>query len=368
VSLLSDTRMPAAPSAVRAQPVSDRERWNAVVAALAAEVEQGYDWGEVLRHDGWTPRRFALLRGDTPVAAVSVLVRRYRGLPFAIAYAPRVALADPADVEAWRALDGLWRRLAADHALAFVRVSAPRGVDPAWSAALRANGFTALPEQWTTWNMPRVVVTLDLTPPLEDLGRRVRKTIRQTFAAAQRHGVKIRETVSADEVTRFHELLVETAGSRYPVRPVTRMRALWREYVERGHGVLLFAERGNEILGGLCGVRAGGRAAFQAMAVRREPPFPDLGQGALLFWSFIEWAKAMDCDTIDWGGSATAYPPSPDDPGYGVYQFKRGFGCALEYRLPYHDRVFHPMIYRVFRLLEARVLPLVWRWRARFNG
>ena len=370
MSLLFDAPTPSALSLVHVEPVSDRKYWNAIVAALpGAEVEQGYEWGEVLRDTGWLPRRFAVLRGDTPVAGVSVLVRRFAGLPFPIAYAPRGPLADPEDGDAWRALDGVWRRLAVEHALVFVRASAARCVDDlAWSAALEANGFTALPQQWTTWNLPRVVVTLDLTPSIDDLRRGLRKRIRQSVAAAQRHGVKVREAGSPEEVLQFHQLLVETARGRYPVRPATRLLAVWREYAERGDGVVLFAEHGGEILGGLSGVRAGRRAAFHAMAIRRDASAPDLGQGALLYWSFIEWAKAAGCEALDWGGSATGYPPSPTDPGYGVYQFKRGFGCALEYRLPYHDRVFRPGLYRGFRVLEERVLPRAWQWRARFNG
>jgi GNAT superfamily N-acetyltransferase len=203
---------------------------------------------------------------------------------------------------------------------------------------------------------------------MADLHRGLRKKIRQTIAAAQRHALKVRDAASADEVIPFHQMLVETAGRRYPVRPATRILALWREYVERDNGVMFFAEHDGEILGGLCGVRAGRRASFQAMAIRRDHPFRDLGQGALLYWSFIEWAKAAGCEAIDWGGSATAYPPNPTDSGYGVYQFKRGFGCALEYRLPYYDRVFRPRLYRGFRALEERVLPRAWQWRARFNA
>lgn len=370
MSVLVDRPAPPVTAPLRVEGVSDRERWNAIVATLpAAEVEQGYEWGEVVRDAGWLPQRFVVLRGDVPTAAVAVLVRRFPGLPFAIAYAPRGPLAHPDDAPAWRALDRVWRRLAAEHHLVFIRTSAARcDGDLAWPAALEAHGFTPLASQWTTWNMPRVVIMLDLGPSLDDLGRGLRKQIRQGIGAAQRRGVKVREVASTGEVVRFHELLVETAGHRYPVRPATRMLALWREYVSRGQGVMLFAEREGEILGGLCGVRAGRRASFQAMGIRRDDPSVDLDQGALLYWSFIEWAKAAGCEAIDWGGSATRYPPSLTDTGYGLYQFKHGFGCRLELRLPYHDRVFHPRLYRGFRALEERVLPRAWRWRARFNG
>jgi lipid II:glycine glycyltransferase (peptidoglycan interpeptide bridge formation enzyme) len=369
VSLISDAPPLSATGSFHAELVNNRERWNGVLATLSgAELEHGYEWGEVLRDTGWRPCRFAVFRGGVPIAGVAVLVRTFPGLPLSIGYAPRGPLADPDDPGAWRALDAVWRQVAAEHRLVFVRASAARRMeDLPWSAALERNGFTPLPMQWTTWNMPRIVVTLDLVPSTVDLGRRLRKQIRQAIAAAERRGVGVRCARSVDDVRRFHELLVETARGRYPVRPATRMLALWREYIARGQGVVLFAEHGGETLGGLCGVRAGRRAAFQAMAIRRDPPSLDMDQGALLYWSFIQWAKAAGCEVIDWGGSATQYPPHPSDQGWGVYQFKRGFGCTLEYRLPYYDRVFQPRLYRLFRALEERVLPRAWRWRARLN-
>ena len=82
----------------------------------------------------------------------------------------------------------------------------------------------------------------------------------------------------------------------------------------------------------------------------------------------VIWAKAEGCETIDWGGSGTGYPPCPADPGYGVYRFKRSFGCALSRGPGYYDLVFKPRLYHAWRLTERHVLPLAWRLRGQFNG
>src|SRR2546425_9617280 len=51
--------------------------------------------------------------------------------------------------------------------------------------------------------------------------------------------------------------------------------------------------------------------------------------------------------------SGTHFPPSERDEGYGVYQFKRGFGASLRYWIPYHDLVFRPGLYRLARIARS---------------
>jgi hypothetical protein len=55
--------------------------------------------------------------------------------------------------------------------------------------------------------------------------------------------------------------------------------------------------------------------------------------------------------------------PRESDPGYGVYRFKQGFGCETVTFAPFHDLVFRPTLYRLFRLGERGALPLLWRMR-----
>ena len=50
-----------------------------------------------------------------------------------------------------------------------------------------------------------------------------------------------------------------------------------------------------------------------------------LRAGIAAHWALIRWAKEAGCETLDWGGAVTCYPPHPASPGYGIYDFKRGF-------------------------------------------
>jgi hypothetical protein len=69
---------------------------------------------------------------------------------------------------------------------------------------------------------------------------------------------------------------------------------------------------------------------------------------------------------MDWGGSVTQYPPVPQDEGYGIYDFKRGFGCDIQLLARYFDVVLRPGPYRIFRAFEDRA-PWLARLRAKLN-
>ena len=170
------------------------------------------------------------------------------------------------------------------------------------------------------------------------------------------------------DLLAFHRMTVAAGREKgYPVRPLARLEALWRAYVAGGDGVLLLAEHEGALLGGVLGLRFGRRAHLHRATILRRGEGQQLHQGPLLYWELIRWAKAVGCDEIDWGGSGTHFPPSESDEGYGVYQFKSGFGASLRYWIPYHDLVFRPGLYRLARAAERCALPHAWRLRARLN-
>jgi peptidoglycan pentaglycine glycine transferase (the first glycine) len=359
----------AARPAIHVHEVLDPEGWDEHVTGLAgAEIEQGWAWGECAREAGWTPRRLAVSRDGVPAGVVAALVRPLPGLPASVAYAPRAPLAGPEAPHAYGSLVEALRWLGESVSAVAVRLSPGVPADRADVArALRAHGLTALGDDWTTWNAPRLVMRVVLDGGEEAAHRRLRKQIRQDVASAVRQGVAVRAATSAAGLAVLHRLLVATGRRKgYPVRRLARFEALWRAYVARGQGVLLVAEAEGTALGGLLATRFGRVAYLQAAAVDRDAG--RLRAGALLYWSLLRWASAEGCAEVDLGGSGTSPAPSPADPGWGLYQFKRGFGARLEYRLAYHDLVLRPALYRALRLAETRLLPLAWRLRARLNG
>ncbi len=348
--------------------ITDREQWNRLVLQRSHyELEQGWEWGEVQRGSGWTPHRYAAFADEACVGLASVVSGRIPGLPYSVLDACRGPLVDWDDDGVWRGLLPAIRRLAERERAILLRISPSIPHDNiAFRDALARRGFQALGEEWTTWSPARVVVTLRLDADEETLRRRCRKSVRNEIAAAQRRGVSIRVARDSADLVAFHRLMVAAGRQKgYPVRPLSRLEALWRGYVGGGDGVLLLTEYEGALVGGLLGTRMGQRAYLQATGVVRTDE--RIYQGALLYWEFIRWAKAAGCVPLDWGGSGTRFPPRETDQGHGLYKFKAGFGSELHYCAPYHDLVFRPQLYRLGRAFERWALPRAWRLRALLN-
>ncbi len=359
----------AAPTrGVRVVEVADRDAWNRLVLSRPHyELEQGWEWGEVQRGSGWTPHRYAAFAGERCVGVVSVVSGRIPGLPYSVLDACRGPLLDWNDDAVWRSVLPVMRELGRRQRAVLLRLSPSMAHDHvAFRDALARHGFQPLADDWTTWSPARAVVTLRLDADEETLRLRCRKSVRNEIAAARRRGVTVRMARERADLIAFHHLVV-TAGRQkgFPVRPLSRLELLWDAYVRRDNGILLLAEYQGALVGGLLGARMGERAYLQMTGVLRTDE--RIYQGALLYWEFIRWAKAAGCAHIDWGGSGTRFPPRETDQGYGLYQFKAGFGSELHYSAPYHDLVFRPRLYRLARAVETRALPWAWRLRALLN-
>jgi lipid II:glycine glycyltransferase (peptidoglycan interpeptide bridge formation enzyme)/ribosomal protein S18 acetylase RimI-like enzyme len=363
----------AAPAAPRlaAREITDRETWNALVVALPHyDLRQGYEWGEVRSTQRWTPRRIAIFRDGACVAAASVLIKAVPRLGRTVMYVSGGPLfADLADLEARRALMDALARVAAEVRAVFLRLS-PKvpDTDTAVRAALLDHGFTHLPDDWTTWNSPRVCMAMDIRDPEETLARKLRKRYREYIASAPRRGLSVRQAASLDEGWAFHAALAAVGRQKgLPVRGRPYFERIWREYIRPGRGVLLLAEHEGRPAGGLLGVRIGQRAYMLYVTLPEEVGAVKLHQGPLLYWQFIRWARNAGCTDIDWGGIGTNFPPREDDPGFGLYHFKLGFHSSLEYLTGYYDHVYSPALYSLFRFTERRLFSSAWKTRARLN-
>jgi peptidoglycan pentaglycine glycine transferase (the first glycine) len=355
--------------------VYDRAEWNRLVLSLPGhDLYQAWEWAEVRSSDGWRPHRMAVFdgTGETAcVALVSVLVKRLRYFRCSIAYAPAGPLVrNVTNRDAWDALSSAISRLAEAERALFVRAArtVARESDQPSSALLEAHGFRALPEDWTTWNIPRIVMRMSVLEPEEVLKRALRRRHREYIASGARRGLTVRQAETLAEGLRFRQALA-VAGQRrgQPVRSQRYFERLWDELVRPGHGVLLLCEHEGRVVGGLLGARFGSRAHMLYVVVRESVHFDKLHQAPLLYWEFIRWARQIGCSSVDWGGIATHLPPREEDPGFGLYQFKLGFNARLEHLGSYHDLVCAPRRYALFRLVERRIAAPAWTWRGRLN-
>lgn len=352
---------------MQVREVDDRREWDTLVASFDHHhIQQGFEWGEFKRHDGWLPTRLAATDAGRCLAAMSVLTRRVSGLGWSAMYAPRGPLVrGPQSQPALAALADEIRRLAASQQAVFLRVS------PAWGddegelrRMLTTIGFVRLPDDYSTWSSPRVVMGLPLDGGEREVRRRMRKTTRQGIERAARRGVKIRDGGTREDFQELHRLMSQNAHRKgLPTRPRGYYEHL-SSFVETGDGRLSFAEANGDRIAGQLSVRFGQRVHCLFYGVSSAHLHMEAARA--LDWDHITWALSFNCRELDFGGSGTGFPPQETDGGYGVYQYKRGLGCDIRYLDGYHDLVFREGGYRSFRLIETVVLPMAWRIRARW--
>lgn len=358
--------------------VDTARRWNPLLLGLPGHaLEQAFEWAEALRASGAEPRRYAVAAAGRPVAALSLLAWRLPGTGAAVLYAPRGPVMEPGAAGAGPGLLEAARDAAAATGAVFLRVSPGAPADRAdLHRTLLGLGFRHLPESWTVWNAPRIVMTQPLAGGEDEGWARISASRRREIRASEKAGLVVEPASGPEALASLYRLLVATGrGKGYPVRHRGFFELLWRQYQGSTQAVLLLARSGLDVRGALLGARFGPRAYYLYSALDRaaldRQPRGDGGRGypgALLFWSFLGWARAAGCRSVQWGGSGTRLPPHPTDPGWGVYQFKRSFGADCEGYLGYYDLVFRPALYAVFRRLERHLGPLAWRLRARLNG
>lgn len=357
-----------AAEALELRTVAHREVWDDLVQSFGAcDFRQGFEWGEIRRDQGWQIRRVAVFRDAESLAAASLQYRRFPPLG-TIIYAPRGPLWRPEAPSGLASLLDHIRRFAAAGGGVFFRVSPgiPVPGDERVAGQLREHGFHPLPDVWSTWNVPRHIQVLDLRPGEAQLLGAVRERYRRYIRNVGRKEVSIEEGRSERDLGEFHRLMQNLGRlKRFPVRDLGHYQSLFRRYARHGDALLLLARLGTEVVGGLFAVRFGRRVYIHASSVRSDSPRPLHGVAPALFWECIRRAKAGDADLLDFGSSGVREVPDPSHPNYGLFQFKAGLGCRFISCLPYHDLVFRPLAYRVFRRGETRLLPRVHRLLAR---
>jgi lipid II:glycine glycyltransferase (peptidoglycan interpeptide bridge formation enzyme) len=118
---------------------------------------------------------------------------------------------------------------------------------------------------------------------------------------------------------------------------------------------LLLAEYEGSPLAALIVFKNGNRAwyFYGASSNNHKDKMPNY----LLQWEAIRWAKSQDCIEYDLCGvpdfditileeNFTKYNAGL----WGVYRFKRGFGGELKRAAGPWDRVYHPILYRIYSL------------------
>jgi len=319
--------------------------WDAFVAARPeAHVLQTSAWGELKSRFGWSAARVGVTRAGRIVAGALVLFRRLPLRLGTLAYIPRGPILDPGEAELTAALIAGLDRLTRSRRAALLKIEPD-------TAHFDLPGFRPSPQ---TIQPPRTIV-IDISGSEGDLLAAMHHKTRYNIRLAGKKGVIVREADRSD-LPAFNALMRVTASrDGFGVHAPEYYEAAFDLFVPSGLAKLLVAEVESQIVAGLFAFAHGERAWYfygaSGEAHREKMP------NHALQWRAIQWAKSIGCREYDlWGipdedeETLEAHYLDRRDELWGVYRFKRGFGGAIVRYAGAFDRVYNPLLYRLYLL------------------
>jgi lipid II:glycine glycyltransferase (peptidoglycan interpeptide bridge formation enzyme) len=316
--------------------------WDAAAArSPSGHVLQSSAWARIREQQGW---RAEFVRVGDPLPVALVL---WRHLPVLgrMAYVPRGPIVAPGDG------DGLAHALDVLAALARERDAVLLKVDPELepdeaAGPLSHAGYRRGPD------VQPVLATLviDLTPEPDAIMAGLEKDTRWSVRQAAKREVEVRVAHDDPSVRAFYELYRETGGrARFTTRSWGYYRLVWRTLIDAGLATLRLAFHEGRAVAGAMTWRCGDRELYMygASSEAGRKCYASYG----LQWECIAGARASGALRYDLGGIPTD-PSRKDDPMYGPYVFKKGFGGTPRAYVGAHDVAPSALRYRAFRAAE----------------
>lgn len=315
---------------------------DAAVRSPWGHVLQSSAWARVREAQGW---RAEYVRVGDPLPLALVLWRdALPGRP--IGYVPRGPIVAPGDAAGLRAALDALARLARERRAVFLKVD-PELAPEAAAAVLRDAGYRRSPQ-----DIQPVLATLELSLDGDEaaLLAGMEKDTRWGVRQAGKRDVLIREATDEAALRACYELYALT-GERagFITRAWSYYRLLWGTLIEAGSATLRLALVDGAPAAAAMVWRCGERALYQTAATNESGRRAYAAYG--LLWECILAAKREGYRRFDLGGIPVD-TTRKDDPMYGPYQFKRGFGGAVRRWVGAHDVVPAPALYRAYLLAE----------------
>jgi peptidoglycan pentaglycine glycine transferase (the first glycine) len=356
-------------------PINSKGDWNSLIKTFpTAHILQSWEWGEFKkRTTGWTPERLVYHDADA-VAAVSLLTRKAG--PFRVIYAPKGPLFAEHDsphteavlkdlAELARKRRAVWLKIDPDIIVGRGvpdiaaltdedRPNRPNDFGQGVINFLKDNGWHFSDDQPQFRN----TFYLDLTADEEEILAGMNQSTRRKLRQADKKGVTVRPANGEDDLKRLYDIYDVTSERQdFIIRPEDYYLDLWSSFQKAGLAHILVAEVEGQVVGGVVLFHFGQRVwYFYGMSANK---YRNHNPNHALQWEAIQWAKSNGYKLYDWWGAPDEF--HEDDPMWGVYRFKDGFGGEVVRHIGAWDYVPFQPLYFVYTQIMPRVINLMKR-------
>jgi lipid II:glycine glycyltransferase (peptidoglycan interpeptide bridge formation enzyme) len=359
--------------------------WNKYISSLpGAHLLQTWEWGKVKSQFGWQPHHVYWLRKQDQieqvtnknldenkinqlVAAAQILHRKISIGGFShhmgVIYVPKGPLLDWTDVPLRKRVLQDLEIFAQKHSAIFVKIDpdvevgtgipgangsteSPLGID--LSNELRNNGWQFSDEQIQFRN----TVIIDLHSGEDELLARMKQKTRYNINLSLRKGVTVHPGNITDLPMLFKMYAETSIRDGFVIRNEKYYHEIWSTYIrnqntssgEQPVADALIAEAEGIPIAGVIIFRFSGKAWYlygmSSLAHREKMP------NYLLQWEAIRRSKAANCTVYDLWGAPDEFVEN--DPLWGVYRFKEGFGGTVHRYIGAWDLPLNRVFYRLY--------------------
>jgi peptidoglycan pentaglycine glycine transferase (the first glycine) len=321
-------------------PEISLSNWNEFLADHPeAHILQSGEWGELKSAFGWDA-----LRVIEDGLGAQILFRRLPlGLTFA--YIPKGPVGSPVrgtTQRFWAEVDALCQK---KHAV-FLKMERD-GWEGDASSIIPPSAFLPSPQHI----QPHSTLVVDLGGSQEEIFNRMKPKTRYNIRLAGRKEVVVGPS---NDIENFYRVMgVTSQREAFHVHSLEYYRRAYQLFYPKGMCELFVADYQGQSLAAVmvfaCGISAYYFYGASADAERnRKPTYP-------LQWEAIRWALGKGCTEYDlWGIPDEAIDIDDDeaeareDGLWGVYRFKRGFGGSIKRAQQTLDRVYTPLLYKLY--------------------
>ncbi len=285
-----------------------------------AHFMQSQLWGKV--KDNWKQVFVTHEENGVTKGSVALLIRKMP-LGRTLMYSPRGPVCDPHDGDTLAALTQKIKSAAKQHkAYAFKIDPDIESSDKIFVDKMKQLGYKLNETKNFEGIQPRYVFRLNIKDKTEE-------EVLAGFHSKTRYNIRLalKNEVECyvgtrDELPQFHAIMQET-GSRdgFIIRSLDYFTRMYDALAPENLRLYLCRYQGN-IVSGAIAIHYGNKVWYLYGASSNA--YRNVMPNYLMQWEMIKWAVSLGCDVYDFRGVSGDL--SEDNPLYGLYRFKKGFG------------------------------------------